>query len=140
MPTPAWRYGTAAVARWRRDWADSPPPLDDTDLRSPRLQPRYASIPPDDLPMAESLQACLLRSWPAITEHARPVLDSGGTVLLVGHGNGLRALLTVLEGLRPRQVRGVVLPTGVPRAYRLDDAGGWQRESAPPLTGTPSGP
>ncbi len=90
--------------------------------------------------MAESLQACLLRSWPAVTEHARPVLDSGGTVLLVGHGNGLRALLRVLEGLSPRQVQGVVLPTGVARAYRLDGAGGWQRDSAPPLTGTPSGP
>jgi len=61
-------------------------------------------------------------------------------VLLVGHGNGLRALLTILEDLSPRQVRGLVLPTGVPRAYRLDDAGGWQRVSAPLLTGTASGP
>lgn len=136
----AGRYGAATVAGWRRDWADRPPLLDDTDARSPRRQSRYASIPPDHLPMSESLQACLLRSWPAITEHARPVLDGGGTVLLVGHGNGLRALLTVLEELGPRQVQGVVLPTGVARAYRLDDAGGWQRESAPPLTGTPSGP
>jgi len=72
------RYGTAAVARWRRGWADRPPPLDDTDARSPRLQSRYANIPPDDLPMSESLQACLLRSWPAVAENASPVLDGGG--------------------------------------------------------------
>jgi len=134
------RYGAAPVAGWRRGWADQPPPLDESDLRSPRLQPLYDSIPTQDLPMSESLQGCLLRSWPAVAEHAVPVLNGGGTVLLVGHGNQLRALLSVLEGLGPREVRGLVLATGAPRAYRLDAVSGWRRESAPPLTGTPSGP
>lgn len=94
----------------------------------------------DELPTAESLHACLLRSWPAVTEHAHPVLEDSGTVLLVGHGNALRALLTVLEGFGPEQVRGLVLPTCAPRAYRLDRTHGWQREPAPPRKGTSSGP
>jgi len=71
-------------------------------------------VPDEQLPAEESLAQTLQRCWPAVQQHALPVLQAGGTVLLVGHGNALRALTAHLEQLTAHQVQGLVLPTGVP--------------------------
>lgn len=133
------RYGSAAVNAWRRSWSHGPPPLPAEDPRWPGADPRYQAVPAQELPVGESLAQTLHRSWPAVQELALPVLSAGGTVLLVGHGNALRALTAHLEQLTEQQVQGLVLPTGVPRSYRWQD-GQWSPGPALPVTGTLSGP
>lgn len=133
------RFGPRRVAAWRRSWDVCPPPLDRFDPRHPAAQRQYQQIPAELLPSAESLQQCLARSWPAMLEHALPELQRGGTVLLVGHGNQLRALVAILDQLDPQQIQGLVLPTGVPRPYLLSH-GQWQRQPSPLISGTLSGP
>jgi 2,3-bisphosphoglycerate-dependent phosphoglycerate mutase len=43
-------------------------------------------------------------------------------VLVVAHGNSLRALVMALEGISPADIAELNIPTGVPRLYKLDDS------------------
>src|SRR5215469_10167320 len=57
------RHGEAQVKIWRRSY-DIPPPPPADDERHPRFDPRYAEVPPADLPAAESLKDTLARVLP----------------------------------------------------------------------------
>jgi 2,3-bisphosphoglycerate-dependent phosphoglycerate mutase len=75
---------------------------------------------PDELPRGESLKDVLARVIPYWYETIVQSLASGSRVLVVAHGNSLRALMKHLEGISDGAIAEVNLPTGVPRAYRLD--------------------
>jgi 2,3-bisphosphoglycerate-dependent phosphoglycerate mutase len=51
-----------------------------------------------------------------------PGLDRDGTVLVVAHGNSLRALVKHLDGISDADIAALNLPTGIPLVYQLDDA------------------
>jgi 2,3-bisphosphoglycerate-dependent phosphoglycerate mutase len=133
------QYGEDRVERWRRSWAEAPPPLDLDDPRHPRHQERYAHLPPSDLPASESLSTCLVRQLPYVETAIAPRVADGQIVLLVGHGNSLRALVAHLEAVPAEAVPTLQVPTGVPIMYRLAD--GWRRDpSRFPVQGTITGP
>jgi 2,3-bisphosphoglycerate-dependent phosphoglycerate mutase len=132
-------FGEIAVERWRRSWASRPPPLDRSDPRHPRHDPRYADVPPDALPCTESLADCLARQLPFVDAEIVPIVAAGATALLVGHGNSLRALAAAFDHVAPDDVPALLIPTGVPLVYGYTD--GWRR--APdtfPVHGTWTGP
>lgn len=64
-----------------------------------------------------------MRVRPLIGEVIVPRLSSGQTVLVVGHGNSLRALVAALDGLDDEQLRGLNVPSGQPRIYRIHGDG-----------------
>lgn len=120
------RWGKAAVRAWRRGWADRPPPLDIRDPRHPSRDSRYADVPPEGLPNGESLADCLVRQLPgAAAELAAPVM-AGGRMLMIGHGNSLRALVAHLEQMPTPRVTELLIPTGEPLVYTYD--GRWCRK------------
>jgi 2,3-bisphosphoglycerate-dependent phosphoglycerate mutase len=132
------RWGERRVTAWRRGWDDRPPLLDPADLRHPCHDPRYASAP--DLPAGESLADCLERqlSSPLAAEATARVV-AGERVLLVGHGNSLRAFVSHLEGIPPAEVPGLLIPTAEPLLYAFDDR--WRRlHVALGVQGTWTGP
>jgi 2,3-bisphosphoglycerate-dependent phosphoglycerate mutase len=49
----------------------------------------------------------------------QPLVLAGRTVIVVAHGNSLRALIMAIEGLSPEQILSRELPTGVPIVYSL---------------------
>jgi 2,3-bisphosphoglycerate-dependent phosphoglycerate mutase len=53
-------------------------------------------------------------------ETIAPVIKSGKKVLIVAHGNSLRALIQYLENMTPDEIMGVNMPTGIPLMYELD--------------------
>src|SRR2546430_1629185 len=57
------------------------------------------------------------------TSHILPDLRAGKNVLVVAHGNSLRALVMHLDGLTREQVLELEIPTGVPLLYELADDG-----------------
>jgi 2,3-bisphosphoglycerate-dependent phosphoglycerate mutase len=133
------RYGEDRVQQWRRSWTGTPPPLDPDDPRHPRHQHRYSQVPPSDLPASESLATCLLRQLPYVNTSITPLVAEGKLVLLIGHGNSLRALVAHLEGVRAEAVPTLLVPTAVPIVYRLGD--GWSRDPVQfPVHGTVTGP
>lgn len=116
----AARHGEEQVQVWRRSYAVPPPPLDPGDPRHPSHDPRYAGLAPDLLPAAESLADVVRRMLPYWHDRIVPDLLVGGTVLVVAHGNSLRALVKHLDGIDDATIPTLNIPTGIPLVYRLD--------------------
>jgi 2,3-bisphosphoglycerate-dependent phosphoglycerate mutase len=118
----AERHGADQVRIWRRSYDIPPPPLAADDPRHPRFDRRYAGVDPGELPSTESLKDTLARVLPYWLEYIAPQLARGRNVLVVAHGNSLRALVKMLDGLSEQAVVELNIPTGVPLLYELDDA------------------
>jgi 2,3-bisphosphoglycerate-dependent phosphoglycerate mutase len=113
----AARYGAEQFRRWRRGYRDTPPPLAPNDPRHPRFDARYAELPPERLPATESLEDTERRVVAYWRQAIVPPLEWGETVLVVSHGNTLRALVKHLKGLSESEVERLEIPTGVPLVY-----------------------
>ncbi|MGA8708938.1 MAG: 2,3-diphosphoglycerate-dependent phosphoglycerate mutase [Steroidobacteraceae bacterium] len=116
------QHGEAQVKIWRRSYDIAPPPLSIDDPRHPRFDPRYRAVAAADLPATESLKDTLVRVRPYWDQRLAPELRSGRTVLLVAHGNSLRALVKMLDGVSEEAIVELNIPTGVPLLYELDDS------------------
>lgn len=114
-------YGSEQVHLWRRGFAIRPPALNLIDPRHPRFDARYASLSPNRLPATESLQDTLLRVQECWDELILPEMREGRRVLVVAHGNSLRALVKHLEGLSDDGIMQINIPTGIPLVYEFDD-------------------
>jgi 2,3-bisphosphoglycerate-dependent phosphoglycerate mutase len=122
------KFGAAQVKTWRRSYDIPPPPLADDDPRHPRFDPRYRRVDRALLPATESLKDTLARVEPCWRERIAPALARGQDVLVVAHGNSLRAMVKMLDGMSDAGIVEFNIPTGVPILYQLD-AG--QRPAAP---------
>ncbi len=115
------KHGEQQVKIWRRSYDIPPPPLGLDDPRHPRFDPRYADVDPASLPAAESLKDTLSRVLPYWESRVVPELRAGRTVLMVAHGNSLRALVKMLDSMSESDIVEFNIPTGVPILYELDD-------------------
>jgi 2,3-bisphosphoglycerate-dependent phosphoglycerate mutase len=115
------QFGKDQVFEWRRSYDVPPPPLDLDDPRHPRVDARYANLPPDVLPASECLADVVARMLPYWYDGIVPDLRDGATVLVTAHGNSLRALIKHLEGISDADIAGLDLPTGVPMLFELGD-------------------
>ena len=113
------RYGEAQVLVWRRSYATPPPPLDDAGVEEFRRDPRYSDLDPTEIPVTEALSDVVTRMMPYWEEAIVPDLRAGNVVLVVAHGNSLRALVKHLDGLTEEEVVALNIPTGVPLVYEL---------------------
>ncbi len=116
------QHGEAQVKIWRRSYDIPPPPLSADDQRHPRCDPRYAGIAPQELPATESLKDTLARVLPYWHARIAPELRSGHNVLVVAHGNSLRAMVKMLDEMSETDIVELNIPTGVPLLYELDAA------------------
>jgi 2,3-bisphosphoglycerate-dependent phosphoglycerate mutase len=114
------KFGEAQVMLWRRSYAAQPPALAQDDIRHPRFDPRYALLRPEDLPATESLKDTLERVLPYWHETIVPELLRQQKVLVVAHGNSLRALVKYLDRIPDEDIPGLNIPTGAPLLYELD--------------------
>ncbi len=113
-------HGAEQVKIWRRSYDVPPPPLALDDRRHPRFDPRYAALAAADLPATESLKDTLARVLPFWEARIAPELRAGRHVLVVAHGNSLRALVKMLDGMSEAEIVEFNIPTGVPIIYDLD--------------------
>lgn len=116
----AARYGEDQVKVWRRSYAVRPPALDPSDERNPALLEMYRGVPRGSLPLTECLADTVARAVPYFESEIRPRMLAGDRVLIVAHGNSLRALVKVFEGMSDDEIVGVNIPTGVPLVYEFD--------------------
>jgi 2,3-bisphosphoglycerate-dependent phosphoglycerate mutase len=89
------RWGEEQVHLWRRSY-DVPPPG------------------------GESLKDTVARVLPYYIREILPRVMRGERVLVAAHGNSLRALVMVLDGLTPKTIPSLELATGIPLVYRLN--------------------
>ncbi len=116
----AARHGADQVQIWRRSYDIPPPAVDVDDDRHPRFDARYGGLDAALLPATESLATTLVRVRPCWEERIAPALVAGRNVLVAAHGNSLRALVKMLEGISDQAITEFNIPTGVPRVYELD--------------------
>ena len=117
----AEKYGDEQVHIWRRSYDTLPPLLDPKDPNSAHNDRRYANLPADVIPNGENLKVTLERVRPVWEDQIAPALLSGKRVLVVAHGNSLRALAKHIEGISDADIMDLEIPTGQPLVYKLDD-------------------
>ncbi|KAA0270396.1 MAG: 2,3-diphosphoglycerate-dependent phosphoglycerate mutase [Chloroflexi bacterium] len=116
----AEKFGEAQVKIWRRSYDVPPPALELTDERHPRFDRRYASLTPGQLPATESLKITLERVLPYWNSTLAPEIRSGRRVLVVAHGNSIRAMVKYLDNISESEITELNIPTGLPLVYELD--------------------
>ena len=117
----AEKFGEEQVLTWRRSYDTPPPELDLDDERHPRFDERYKNMSAEDLPATECLKDTVERFLPYWHEQIVPDIKSRKKVLIVAHGNSLRALVKYLDNISDEEIVGLNIPTGVPLIYELDD-------------------
>jgi 2,3-bisphosphoglycerate-dependent phosphoglycerate mutase len=118
----AARFGQQQVKRWRRGYDARPPLLDAAAAARERSDRRYAGIAAGEFPCAESLADTTARVLPLWRDTLRPALRQGQTLMLVAHGNSIRALMALVEGLGEADFPVDDIPHGTPLVYEFDAA------------------
>jgi 2,3-bisphosphoglycerate-dependent phosphoglycerate mutase len=121
----AAEHGEARVKEWRRSYRTPPPPVDRGSEHDPSEDPRYRDVPAGLLPLTECLSDVVDRALPYWDDVIVPDLlaegSRGGAVLVVAHGNSLRALRKHIDGIGDDDIVDLEIPTGIPFRYLLDD-------------------
>lgn len=113
------KHGADQVKVWRRAYDIPPPPISATNAFDPGADPRYAELDPAAIPATECLKDVVERAWPYFEDAIVPDLRAGRVVLVAAHGNSLRAIAKVLDGISDDDIAELNLPTGVPIVYEL---------------------
>ncbi len=71
-------------------------------------------------PGGESLKDTVARALPYYCQHILPAVLGGKRALVSAHGNSLRALVMVLDGMTEKTIPTLEIATGVPLVYRLN--------------------
>ena len=116
----AAKHGEDQVKIWRRAYAIAPPPLTPDDPRSAARDVRYRNVAPSELPLTESLKDTVTRFLPYWHDTIAPEITRGTRVLIVAHGNSLRALVKYLDNISDDAIVELNIPTGIPLVYELD--------------------
>lgn len=117
----AKEWGDEQVFRWRRSFDVRPPALSMQDSRHPCHDPLYKDVPKHLLPNAESLKDTLERLIPLWDSKLVPAIKSGKRILIVAHGNSIRALLKILMHISDEEIPKIEIPLGVPLLLKLDE-------------------
>jgi 2,3-bisphosphoglycerate-dependent phosphoglycerate mutase len=115
------RYGIAQVQLWRKGFRERPPAVAADDDRYPGLDDRYSDVQESLLPKTESLEDTQERVLPFWRALIAPELQKGKNVLVVSHGNTIRAMVKHLENISDQDIESVEIPTAQPLVYELDD-------------------
>ena len=113
----AAQYGADQVEAWRNGADATPPPLADDDQHHPRHSEIYRDIAPELLPAAESLRDAFARVIHVYEEEIRPLMESGNRILVVSHGNPIRALVAHLDGLPAGEIPLIEIRNAKPIVY-----------------------
>jgi len=113
-------YGQEQFKLWRRSFDTPPPAIADSDQYSQAGDIRYKDLGPD-LPKTECLKDVVKRLMPYLDNEIANDLRQAKTVLVVAHGNSIRAIVKHLACISDSDIAEVNIPTGIPLLYRFDD-------------------
>jgi 2,3-bisphosphoglycerate-dependent phosphoglycerate mutase len=116
----AQKFGDEQVLVWRRSYDTPPPALEATDPRCERTDLRYAKLKAQDIPLTECLKDTVDRVIPFWTESMAPAIKAGKHIVVVAHGNSIRALIKYLDHVSNDDIVNLNIPNGIPLVYELD--------------------
>jgi 2,3-bisphosphoglycerate-dependent phosphoglycerate mutase len=116
----AAQYGDEQVLVWRRSYDVPPNALEQNDPRASYNDPRYAGLERSQIPLTECLKDTVERVMPAWEDSIAPAIRAGKNIIISAHGNSLRALIKMLDGISDADIVGLNIPNGQPLVYELD--------------------
>jgi 2,3-bisphosphoglycerate-dependent phosphoglycerate mutase len=116
----AKKYGEKQVLTWRRSYDVPPPPLPKSDKQNPRFDKKYYHLEDCEIPKSESLKDTVERIMPLWKKSIKPDILSKKKILIVAHGNSIRALIKYIDKISNQNIVELNIPTGVPLVYNLD--------------------
>ena len=116
----AKRFGDDQVLLWRKSYDIKPPALEKTDKRYPAHDRRYRELDDRNIPLSECLRDTVDRFLPYWRRVIAPSIQAGKRVIIVAHGNSLRALVKYLDNISDEDIVALNIPTGIPLVYELD--------------------
>ena len=118
-------FGKEQLLLWRRSYDTPPPPLSADNPWSSGDDPRYRDLAPSDIPLTECLADVVVRALPyweaVIVPDLRWAAETNSAILVVAHGNSIRALRKHLEGISDADIPELEVPTGIPYRLLLND-------------------
>ncbi len=114
------KYGEEQVRLWRRSTDALPPALTMDDPRYPGNDAKYKDIKLKYLPLTENLNDTIKRTVEYYNEEIKNKLLKGKKVIIVAHGNSLRALVKYLDNVSDEEIMNIEIPTGIPLIYEFD--------------------
>lgn len=116
-------FGEELFLEWRRSLGTRPPAMSDAQYERLRAAPPFDALPDAAMPRTESLRDVMVRVEPVLTDVVGPALAAGRSVLVVAHGNSLRAVVGLLDGSDEDELRALNIPTGQPLVYDVEASG-----------------
>jgi 2,3-bisphosphoglycerate-dependent phosphoglycerate mutase len=113
-------YGEEQFQLWRRSYDVPPPPISDDDPFSQASDSRYKDLGAE-MPKSECLKDVVNRLLPYLNGEISTDLNAGKRVLVVAHGNSIRAIVKHIDCISDSDIAAVNIPTGIPLLYRFDD-------------------
>lgn len=112
-------WGEENSRRWWRGFCAAPPALELDDPRHPRFASIYDALAPEQLPRSESLEQCQQRTLPYWQEEVVNKVQRGQRLLIISHGNTLRAIRMHVEQISAEAIEAVEIPSATPIIYRF---------------------
>lgn len=115
------KYGFEKVQLWRRSLNISPPAINNKDKRFPGKDIRYKNLKKEQIPYGENLLLTIKRIIPYWKKNIINQLKKNRNIIVVAHGNSLRAIITYINNLNENQICKLDIPTGVPIVYEFSE-------------------
>jgi len=117
----AKKYGDEQVLMWRRSYDTPPPSMSLDDKRHPQYDILYKNVDSQKLPSSESLKDTLERVKPLWINQIIPKIKKGQNIMIVAHGNSLRAIMKILNKISDKDIINLNIPTGMPCVFDLNN-------------------
>jgi len=116
------KYGKEQILIWRRSFDVPPPPIEFDDQYCPiREKHKYGNLSLQEVPRTECLKDVIERVSPFFRETIIPKLKSGLNILVIAHGNSIRAICKYLDEISDQDVTSLEIPTGIPLLYTFEE-------------------
>ncbi|CAL4321173.1 2,3-bisphosphoglycerate-dependent phosphoglycerate mutase [Buchnera aphidicola (Periphyllus testudinaceus)] len=113
-------YGKKKVSDWRRSFCSIPPKMNTVNDKFSGYDSRYSSMKKNNVPLGESLELTLNRVLPYWNNVILPQIKKNKNIIIVAHGNSLRALIKFLDKINEKDIPDLDIPTGKPIIYKFD--------------------
>lgn len=114
-------YGEDKLKHWMNDYKAFVPMVELDDVRHPSNDPRYGDLIPEEIPQGENLIETFSRVFPHWDNKIKPMIAIDRKILVVGHHNSIRALMSMMEDAPVEEIINRPIIRGIPMVYRLDD-------------------
>ncbi|BAP58414.1 2,3-diphosphoglycerate-dependent phosphoglycerate mutase [Candidatus Tachikawaea gelatinosa] len=113
------KYGKKQIKQWRRSYLTIPPQITQNSIYFPGKDIRYNDVDKNMLPLGESLEMTAKRVIPFWECCILPRIKEGKKILIVAHGNSIRALIKYLSNIKAQEISELDIPTGIPIVYEF---------------------